>query len=153
MKQSQSIEINRPIQDVFDYTTDNPADWSLIVVEDELVESVNEGGVGTKFRIVTEERGQRMEFESVVTEHAPPHRSAIRMSGSAFDIHANYDFEQTENGTRVTQNSEVFAKTILTKIMFALMGPFMKKSGCEALLQELNSLKDHMEHPEKFTDS
>lgn len=151
MKQSQSIDIDRPIREVFEYTNTNVADWSLIVVKDELLESVNDGGVGTTYRIVTEERGQQMEFQSEVTLYEPPHRSGIRMTGKQFDIHANYLFEEVDHGcTRLTQNSEVFPKGMLMKIMFTLMSPFMKKSGCNALQQELQSLKHHLEQPEQF---
>lgn len=145
MKQSQSVVVARPIDKVFQYTTTMVAEWSIIVVEETIVKSVNDGGVGTTFRIVTEERGQRMEFESTVTTHEPPHRSGIIMTGSHFDIHANYVFEEIDGGTKVTQNSEVFAKTWMMKIMFTLMGPFMKKSGCDALQKELQSLRDHLE--------
>lgn len=154
MKQSQSVEIDRPIDEVFESTNTNVDEWSLIVVEDELLESVNDGGVGTTFRIVTEERGQRMEFRSEVTLYEPPHRSGIKMTGQHFDIHANYLFEEVgTNCTRVTQNSEVFPKGILMKIMFTLMGPFMKKSGCNALKQELQSLKDYVEGPKQSANS
>lgn len=145
MKQSQSIVIACPIDTVFQYTTTKVTEWSIIVVEQTVLESVNEGGVGTTFRIVTEERGQRMEFESKVVTHEPPHRSGIIMTGSHFDIHANYDFEEIDGGTKLTQNSEVFTKTWMMKIMFTLMAPFMKKSGCDALQKELQSLKDRLE--------
>lgn len=153
MKQLQSIDIERPIDEVFEYTTTMVAEWSIIVVEESLLKSVNNGGVGTTFRIVTEERGQRMEFESEVTSHEPPYRSGIVMTEVHFDIHANYVFEEINGGTRVTQDSEVFPKRLLMKIMFTLMGPFMKKSGCDALQTELQSLKNHLEHPEKFPEA
>ncbi len=50
-----SIEIDRPIGEVFAYTNEKVAEWSLTVVEDEIIEDKH--GVGTTFRCVTEESG------------------------------------------------------------------------------------------------
>jgi hypothetical protein len=61
MESTSSIEIDRPIEAVFDYTLNRISEWSIIVVEDE-VTSDGPVGVGTTFRTVTEERGDRMEF-------------------------------------------------------------------------------------------
>ena len=36
-----SVEIDRPIDEVFRYTNGNVADWSLTVVEDELIEDLS----------------------------------------------------------------------------------------------------------------
>ena len=66
MKQSACIEIDCPIDDVFRLTNDHVAEWSIIVVEDEVIEQKPDG-VGTTFRTVTEERGRRMEFDGIVT--------------------------------------------------------------------------------------
>ena len=103
MKNSASIEINRPIEDVFRLTINHVPEWSIIVVEDEVVENKNDGGVGTTFRTVTEDRGRRMEFAGVVTAHEPPHRSAIHLTGKMFDIDTEYHFEDLSGSTRVTQ--------------------------------------------------
>jgi hypothetical protein len=51
------IEIDRPIEDVFRLTLDHVPEWSLTVIEDEVLEE-NSEGVGTTFRIVTEEHGK-----------------------------------------------------------------------------------------------
>ena len=72
MQSSGSIEIDKPIDVVFEYTINHVAEWSTIVVEDEVVEEKNGGGVGTTFRSVTEERGRRMEFAGEVTQYERP---------------------------------------------------------------------------------
>ena len=79
------IEIERSIDDVFRLTTEHVAQWSIIVVEDEVIEE-KPGDVGTTFRTVTEEDGKRMEFQGVVTKHDPPHAFAIHLTGQMFDI-------------------------------------------------------------------
>jgi len=38
MKQQASVEIDRPIEEVFQYTNNNVAEWSLTDVEDEVIE-------------------------------------------------------------------------------------------------------------------
>ena len=90
MKNEASVEISAPIEDVFDYTTTKVAEWSSIVVEDEVIEEVA-GGVGTRFRCVTEEHGKRMEFEGLVTVNDRPQgsyggigRGALRHRGGLF---------------------------------------------------------------------
>ncbi|NNJ26093.1 hypothetical protein LzC2_21720 [Planctomycetes bacterium LzC2] len=137
-----SVEIDRPIGEVFTYTDEKVAEWSLTVVENEVVEEKN--GVGTTFRCVTEERGRRMEFQGVVTLWEPPAKSAIRLTGKSFDIEAEYRFEDLNGRTRVTQESTVRGKGFV-KVVFLLFGRFMNKQGCDAAMRELESLKTKLE--------
>jgi hypothetical protein len=143
MQTEKSVEIERSIEDVFNYTTKKVAEWSIIVVEDEVIEEKPEG-VGTKFRTVTEDRGSRMEFEGVITHHEPPTAHAVLMKGKQFDIKAEYFFEDIGGHTRVTQRSTVKAKGLLN-IVFFLFGWLMRKSSCDALERELSNLKQLME--------
>ena len=124
------------------YTNDKVAEWSLTVVEDEMIE--DKDGVGTTFRCVTEERGRRMEFEGVVTVWEPPTRSAIQLIGKSFDIEAEYRFEDLNGRTRVTQESTVSGKGMV-KVMFFLFGWLMNKQGCKAVQNELENLKSKLE--------
>lgn len=143
MQNQATVEINRPIEEVFRLTNDHVADWSIVVVENEILEQKPEG-VGTTFRTVTEDHGRRMEFQGVVTRYAPPHASAIRMTGDAFDIQAEYAFEDLGGRTRVTQTSTVTGKGFFRVFLF-LCGWLMKKSSCKATEKELNSLKQFCE--------
>jgi hypothetical protein len=81
MQNTASIEIDRSIEEVFDFTLNHVSEWSTIVVEDEVIDLIADGGVGTTFRVVTEERGKRMEFDGLVTRHDPPHQSTVQMIG------------------------------------------------------------------------
>lgn len=142
MRSVASIEIDRPIEEVFTYTNENVAEWSLTVVEEEITEDRN--GVGTTFRCVTEDRGHRMEFQGVITHWEPPTKSAISLTGKSFDIAAEYRFEDFNGRTRVTQESTVSGKGFL-KIVFLLFGALMNKQGCKAVSRELESLKRKLE--------
>ncbi|MDH3582754.1 MAG: SRPBCC family protein [Phycisphaerae bacterium] len=137
-----SIEIDRPIDEVFTYTNEKVPEWSLTVVEDRVIEDKN--GVGTTFLCVTEEKGRRMEFQGVVTVWEPPARSAISLIGKSFDIEAEYRFEDLGGRTRVTQESTVSGKGFV-RIMFFLFGWLMNKQGCKAVSAEFESLKQKLE--------
>jgi carbon monoxide dehydrogenase subunit G len=139
METTRSVEIDRPIEAVFKYTLHNVAEWSIVVVEDE-VTSDGPVGVGTTFRSITEERGDRMEFSGKVTKHEPPTAHSVFMTGKSFDLVVDYTFEAIDGGTRLTQHSQVNAKGFI-KVMFFLLGWLMKGKSCDALDKELASLK------------
>jgi hypothetical protein len=80
MKSAMSVIVKRPIAEVFEFATKRVSDWSIIVVEDEMLQETPEG-VGSTFRVVTEGRGKRMAFEGVVTLHEPPKRSSSVVTG------------------------------------------------------------------------
>lgn len=140
MRTELSVEIERPIEEVFAKALDDVAAWSIIVVEDELIEETPEI-VGSTFRTITEENGRRMEFIGMVMEHEPPHRSRVELTNKAFNLDVTYLFEPTSSGTRVTQYSEAKPNGLVMKLMFGVMAPFMRKSSCDAQSKELNSLK------------
>jgi hypothetical protein len=141
MQSSGSVEIDKPIDVVFEYTINHVAEWSTIVVEDKVVEEKNGGGVGTTFRSVTEERGRRMEFAGEVTQYERPTLCTVVLKGESFEMEAAYRFEAIdENRTRVTQDSDVTPKGFL-KVFFFLFGWLMKKGGCDAQQKELENLK------------
>jgi hypothetical protein len=139
MESTCSIEIGRPIEAVFDYTLNEISEWSIVVVEDE-VTSDGPVGVGTTFRTVTEERGDRMEFDGKVTKHEPHTAHSVTMKGKSFDLEVDYTFEDLNGSTRITQHSRVNAKGFL-KVFFFLFGWLMKKGGCDAQQKELENLK------------
>ena len=143
MRTERSIEIDRPIDDVFRITNEDVAKWSIIVVEDELIDEGNKG-VGTRFRTVTEDHGKRMEFQGVVTAFDPPYALAIKLTSQFFDIEAAYAFEDLGYRTKVTQLSKVTGKGFL-KLILLLIGGMMNKASCDALDKELNSLKKYCE--------
>lgn len=142
MRSHASIEIDRPIDEVFTYTNQKVSEWSLTVVEDHVLEERD--GVGTTFLCVTEERGHRMEFQGVVTRWEPPNLSAVTLTGQAFDIQAEYRFEDLRGRTRVTQTSTVKGKGFV-RLMFLLLGWLMHTAGCKAAQRELESLKQKLE--------
>jgi len=138
-----SVDIDRPIEEVFEATGQDLCEWSVTCVEEELIEETPEG-VGTTFRLVTEDRGRRMEFQGVVTRHEPPTVSEVHLVGPAFDLDVLYTFEDLGGRTRVTQESRIRGKGLWRPMVF-LMTVFMRKSSCDAQQNELEALKAHCE--------
>ena len=149
MRTEASIEIDRPIQEVFDYTNDHVAEWSITVVEDEVLDSTPDR-VGTRFRTVTQNQGRRMDFEGVVTHYEPPHASAVELRGNAFDIDVAYLFEDLGGRTKVTQVSHVRGKGFF-KLLLLLFGWLGRTASCQAAQNELQNLKFLLEAGPKTT--
>ncbi|MBC8404787.1 MAG: SRPBCC family protein [Planctomycetes bacterium] len=143
MENISSIEIDRPIEQVFEFTLDHTPEWSLVVVENEVLTETPDG-VGSTFRVLTEDRGRKMEFQGVVTHHQPPTASSVNMVGKQFDIFAEYTFEDLGGRTRVCQRSVVTPKGFM-KLVFLLIGRMVKKSSCDAADKELENLKRILE--------
>lgn len=141
-----SIEIDRPIEEVFDYTMNHATEWSNIMEEHEMIHQTDDV-VGSTFRLVTVDRGRRMEFEGEVTYHRPPTASSITMRGKQFNLEVAYQFEDLGVRTKVSQRSVVHAKGFM-KLMLVLFGWMMKKSSCDALDKEFASLKEKLETKE-----
>ncbi|MEL6106397.1 MAG: SRPBCC family protein [Planctomycetota bacterium] len=139
MQATGSIEIERPIDEVFDAACNAMPHWSDIVVEDELIEDVP-GVVGSRFRTVTQEQGKQMIFEGKVTAYEHPRLQAVHMAGQYFDIDTEFRFEEISGRTRVTQFADVRGKGFF-KVILWTTGWFMKKSQCEAAQNELENLK------------
>lgn len=147
MHQEASVEIDRPIEEVFRLTTEHVPDWSDVVVAEEMLDE-KPAGVGTTFRTITQDHGKQMVFQGVVTKYDPPRASTVRLTGDMFDIEAEYTFEDLAGRTRVTQRSTVSGKGF-TKVVFALFGWMMRKSSCKALEKELAGLKRFCEDAER----
>ena len=139
MQSTASIVIDRPIEEVFRLTNECVPEWSIVVVGEERDEQTPHV-VGSTFRTITQDHGRRMEFQGVVTDYTPPTFSAVELTGQAFDIRAEYVFEDLGGKTRVTQKSEVQGKGLF-KFFFPLFGWLMKKSSCQAAQHEMESLK------------
>ena len=143
MRTELSVEIDRPIDQVFTLTNDHVTEWSVTCIEEEMLEE-KPGEVGSTFRIVTADRGREMVFTGTVTEYEPPRRSRVDLVGDTFDLDVLYTFDDLDGRTRVTQTSEVRGKGLF-KVLLPLMGWMMKKASCKAQDFELANLKTYCE--------
>lgn len=139
MRTEISVDIDRPLEPVFEHTTGDVTQWSEVCIRDEPIEE-RPGVVGSTFRLVTSENGREMEFTGEVVEHEPPKRSRVVLVGPAFDLDVLYTFEPVGAGTRVTQTSEVTGRGFF-KLLLPLMGWMMRRSACKSQAHELDGLK------------
>ena len=103
MNYETSFVINRPIDEVFAFTTnqENQPKWQSRVQEKK---KTSDGpiGVGTTWRGVGKFLGRRLEVSTVVTEYELNRTYAGRSTSGPFPIEARQSYEPVEGGTRVT---------------------------------------------------
>ena len=143
METRGTIEIDAPIDKVFRLTTEHVPEWSSVVAEEHVL-TTNEDGSRATFRMVTET--QRAQFAGTVKTHEPPHASVVVMEGDQVDMHVAYMFEDLGGSTRVTQVSNVTAKSTGLKFVFFLGGGAIKSVNCKAVEKELGLLKAFCEN-------
>jgi len=121
----ESVDINRPIEEVFAYATDvrNWPKWHETIVEAEQT-SAGELGVGTTFRDKASMEGRTAEFTGKMTEYNPYKRSRKIMDFGNFTNEDELTFEPVDTGTRFTLAYDVkvrgFAKLLSSRINSAI---------------------------------
>jgi uncharacterized membrane protein len=109
-KIERSIVIDRPIDEVFEFTHDlakSPL-WQSTLVE---LEVLTEGPmrVGTRWREVRRFLGKRIETVIELTEYEPNTHSAIRMVSGPIPLSGTFALEPAGDATRFTVTGELDA--------------------------------------------
>ena len=137
----ESVEINRPLEEVFSYVAnpENLPEWSGIVLD----VRKEEGPLreGTRFTTVAKFLGRRFEtpFEVVSYEH--PRRSSHKSMGGPMPQEWTRTFEETASGgTRLRQVVEGEPGGF-----FRLAGPLLERAGRRQFRTDLENLKDLLE--------
>jgi uncharacterized protein YndB with AHSA1/START domain len=105
MRVVESIEINRPVEEIFSYAADpnHFPEWSGIILEvqQEAPGSLREGD---RFTTVSRFLGRRFETPFKVTAHEPNRQHSHRSTGGPLPQEYTSTFEETAGGgTRMTQ--------------------------------------------------
>jgi uncharacterized membrane protein len=143
MRIEESVEINKPLQEVFDYAAnpENLPEWSGLVLE---VHKETQGHlmeVGAQYTTVAKFLGRRFETPFEVTVHDPPRRHTDRSTGGPFPQEYTHTFEEVESGrTRFTQVSEGEPGGF-----FRLAGVLLEMAGRRQFRADLDTLKDLLE--------
>jgi len=143
MHVEESVVINRPPEEVFDYVAnrENLPEWSGVVQE---VRSETQGPLveeGARFTTVAKFLGRRFETSFEVIVHDPPHRHTDRSTGGPFPQEYTHIFEEVEGGrTRLTEATEGEPGSF-----FRLAGPLLEMAGRRQFRADLETLKDLME--------
>ena len=143
MRHEFSVEIDRPVEQVFQLTNDDVSAWSIMCVADEPLETTPEV-VGSTARVTTEENGHRMVFDAVVTEYEIPRLSSVQLTGPHFDLDVTYRFDDLGGRTRVTQISRVRPHGVM-KLVVGAMSLLPRRKTPSGPSDELESLKRYCE--------
>lgn len=138
---TQSITVNAPVEEVFDYALDPRNLWSMPDVALADV-ATKPDGVGTSARIWSHFLGFHVEGGLEYTEVTRPGQIVIEVDFFMEHPTWTFTFEPEDGATKVTAKGEWHVKTP------AVGGPFermMVKEHEPAVEAMLASLKDHLE--------
>ena len=142
MRVVESIEINRPVEEIFSYAADPKhfPKWSGIILEvqQEAPGSLREGD---RFTTVSKFLGRRFKTPFEVTAHEPNRQHSHRSTGGPLPQEYTSTFEETAGGgTRMTQVVEGEPGGF-----FRLAGPLLERAGRRQFKAALETLKDLLE--------
>jgi uncharacterized membrane protein len=98
-KISKSINVNAPVEKVFDYLSDpkNDTEWMVSLME---VSDVTGSGTGMRYRWTYKMAGIPFEGETEITEHVPNERLVTQSKGGIPNTIA-FSFAPHEGGTKL----------------------------------------------------
>ncbi len=141
MKNTLSIDIEAPIQKVFDFIHD-PEKHKLWLGE--LEETIYEPDydpddpLGAKFKQKIREGTDIQVYDGEVTAFHKPSHLGVRLSSKAFSVQVEYRLKGSKKATHLTFTSEFTFKSIAYRAMITLSRPLMM-----AILQrQLRKLKE-----------
>ncbi len=142
MRIEESVEINRPPEEVFEYVADpeNLPEWTGIVLE---VQKEGRGQLkeGDRFTSVAKFLGRRFETPFEVAAYQPPRLHSHKSTGGPMQQEWTRTFEETAGGgTRLTQVVEGEPGGF-----FRLAGPLLERAGRRQFRTDLENLKDLLE--------
>jgi uncharacterized protein YndB with AHSA1/START domain len=145
MQASATIEIDRPIEDVFEYVSDpyNMEAWVVGVSGVTLVDA-DPSRVGARFESDYTYGGRTVRMAYEVTASNPPERYATRGEGP-YPFTGELTLEPTPGSTRVTNTVDAAADGRFTSITFTLFGPIVRWLMARRLREELASLRAELE--------
>lgn len=135
-----TIEIERPIDEVFDFITDpvNDPVWLSSVLD--VRAPGGPIGVGSEFLETMRFLGRRVEVTWRVSEHEPPVRSAAQAIASPVPVNGAFQLERLDGGTRLTISMETDAHGF-----FALAEPVFRRMAQREIAANAGHLKDLLE--------
>lgn len=142
-KQSKSIVIQRPVEDVFAYMDDvsREPEWQPQLIEAEQIPS-GPAAVGTKRRYVSHFLGKRLENTYVVKVYEPNTRLVVKTTkDSVLDATSDIRWEAVPEGTRVTMALDGRPKGALRFVPARVMESTFEKE----VATTLKRLKERLE--------
>jgi uncharacterized membrane protein len=142
MRVEESIEINKPPEEVFDYVSDvgNFPQWMAHTLEVRK-DTAGPPQQGDRFTVAIKSVGRRFETPYERTSYKPNRRYTDRAVGGPIPNQRwNYTFEEVQGGTRLSRAVEAESGGILK-----LLEPLQKRAVQRQLRKDLQTLKDLLE--------
>jgi uncharacterized membrane protein len=140
-KLEASVFINRPIQEVFDYTTNlnRHPEWKSGILQAEIT-SPGEIGAGSTYIYNIQVMGRKIETKGEVVGFSPPNTFEWRATSGPFPMSGSTRYEQESDGTRVTD-------TILVEPggFMKLAEPLLVRQQQSQMETDLQKLKSQLE--------
>lgn len=140
MKVEAEVTVNRPVEEVFSFTTDfsRIPEWADPVAKREVM---TEGpvGVGTRIQAVDEFPGRRVEFVEEISVYEPNERVTAHM-GAPMNGEFSFAFKAEDGRTRVNAYIDA-SPTGLFGIVMRLLGRKVQND----FQKDLNTLKSMIE--------
>ena len=141
MRIEESVQINRPVEEVYEYVAnpENLPEWTGTVIE---TRKDTPGPLlkGCTFTTVGKFLGRRIESPFEVTSHEFPRRHTHKSTGGPLPMEWALTFEEVAGRTRYTQVAEGEPGGF-----FGLVGPLLERVGRRQLRTDLENLKDLLE--------
>ena len=141
MRVEESVEIDRPPEEVFEYVAnpENLPEWAGTVIE---TRKDTPGPLleGSTVTFVGKFLGRKIESPFKVTAHEFPRRHSHKSTGGPLPTEWTLTFEEVAGGTRYTQVAEGEPGGF-----FGLVGPLLERVGRRQLRTDLENLKDLLE--------
>jgi uncharacterized protein YndB with AHSA1/START domain len=136
------VEIAAAPAAVFPWLADSERrlEWMGALVESE---PLAEGppAVGSRYRDVFEDHGQRVELEAELVELEPPSRLQTHIVAKGFESTSTQELEETGAGTRLTAVLE----TVYTMRLARIVAPVVTRHAQKQLEADLARLKELVE--------
>jgi len=143
----QSVWINRPVEEVFEFTAqpENEPLWNTTLQESEIT---SEGplGVGTTVRSVSRVLGQTAELTSEVTEYQVNRKKAVKSTSGPIPFEATSVFESVDGGTKLTFSIQAEAGGISR-----LIAPVIIRMGKSQTENSFANLKELLEAQQEIS--
>jgi carbon monoxide dehydrogenase subunit G len=123
---SNSVEIKRPVPQVFDFIADvnNNPKWMPV----QSVQKLSNGpvGVGTKFKQQFSLLGSNYDLDGTITAFEPNQKIAFAYDSPVFNWRGEYTFEATAAGTRLSAKGNV-SLTGALQLMETMFAPKIRR--------------------------
>jgi hypothetical protein len=137
----ESVEIKRPVDKVFAYTTDakNWAKWQSIIPE---AEQTSQGhvGVGTTFKGISRMMGLSMKWTAKATEYEPTRKFGKNITSAGMIVEQHNTYDPIEGGVKFT-----IVYDMKVRGLFKLFSPMLVNSMRKELKKSLSNLKSILE--------